>query len=154
VSSAIPAAIDYLVNLVTALPVCAQMVVSDGYSPVAAPNGMVLVGVDDQTGETGSTNVWAALGNTVQDETFDIPLAIYIPSGNSDAKGVRDTAFGVYDAIREAVRADKTLGGVLSPPGIAQLTTVRLSQTNTAEEGSTGRVARIYITVHCTHRLQ
>lgn len=151
-TSAVPGAIDYLVATITAL--CADpVVVADGYAPVVANGSLVLVGVDEQTGETQSTSVWAALGAKKQDEVFEIPLAIYCHSGDSSAKEVRDAAFAIFNPIRTSLVSDPTLGGVLQSPGIAEVTPARLVQTFTDTEANAGRLARIYFTVHCQSRL-
>jgi hypothetical protein len=160
-TSALPAVIDYLVATIGALPACAApCVVSDGYLPELVAGPIVLVGVDEQTGETQSASIFNVLGAKSSDETFEIPCAIYSTYlGTSDSASPRNAAFAIYDAILTAIRADPTFGdstysgagGAFSPQlgGFGFISAFKFVQTNTSEEASGGRIARIYFTVKC-----
>jgi hypothetical protein len=153
-ASSIAPVIDYLVATISALPACAAPVtVSDGYSEVFPNSAMVMVGVTDQTGETPVTLRFGELGPKSSGERFDIPCVIYCHSGSTSAKEVRDAAFAIYNPIITVILADPSLGGNLGPTagaGVASISAGPLWQTHTADEAGSGRLARIYFTVHCT----
>lgn len=152
--SSIPAAIDYLIATVRLLPECAPPVtVHDGF-PAGTGNPAVAIGVvPNEDGVTASEAVHAQLGAQAEYETFNIPVVIssWVGGGEEAMKPARDAAFTIFNAINTAVRADRTLSGVLHG-GAALLTSVRVDQTTTAEQGGEGRSCAIAFLVQCKNR--
>lgn len=153
-TSSIPAAIDYLVSTVRALPECAPPVsVHDGF-PAGTGNPAVAIGVvPNEDGVTARESVHAQLGAQAEYETFSIPVAIesWIGGGEEAMKPARDAAFTIFNAINTAVRADRTLGGVLHG-GAAILTSTRVDQTVTADAAGEGRSCSVMFLVQCKNR--
>jgi len=151
--TAIGRAVDYLVTQITALPAAAQAVVSDGF-PASRADLMVSVGVTNEDGGSEFEINWAGLGAGREDELFSIPVLIeaYAGGGPEVMSTVRLNAVAVLDAVNGLIRTDRTLGGALTSPGVAQVRNIRLVQTNTPEEAGEGRYARIYLDVVCTSR--
>lgn len=145
-------AADYLYATTKSLPECADAVVADGYT---ARRGslMVWLGVTNEDGTSDISIDWAGLGAGREDESFDIPCLIEASAGGGDAavKPARDQAVTILDAINAAIRADRSMAGILSP-GYAAIRDIRLAQTADPTEAGDGRYARIYFAVRCTSR--
>ena len=151
-TSAIPGAIDFLVATAKSLFTDPAIAVSDGWFTGKSLQ-VLMIGITRDDPNTVIQATWAGLGANAQDESFDIPGVILCLGGDSSQKGTRDQAFAIYNSLVTAILANKTLGGALTPPGIAQITRGQLLQTPNAEEAGDGRVAQIAFTVHCTSRL-
>jgi hypothetical protein len=61
---------------------------------------------------------------TWQDEAGAIVCAAWAWSGNSTLTSVQTSARDVFDTCTAALRADRTLGGLLALPGLARLSSV------------------------------
>src|SRR5689334_12657295 len=111
-TSAIPAAIDYLVAQITALPECAApVVVSDGWPTQRSAVG-IAIGVTPEDDDTESEPVYSQLGAQMEMETFLVPCVIWATAAGTNAqKTARDAAFAIWNAVTTKVRADRTLGG-------------------------------------------
>lgn len=150
-TSAIPAAIDYLVAAITALPECAlPVIVEDGWPTRSAPVG-VGIGVIPGDGTTDTEVVHAQLGAQMERERFEIPGIVWAHIGGTSAKTARDMVFGIYNAVVTKVRQDRTLGGALHS-GAAIVALRRLEQTDTAAEGGDGRMCEARFVVVCDNR--
>ena len=154
VTSAIPAAIDYLVATIAALPECAlPVVVEDGWPVRSAPTGVV-IGVIPGDGTTDDEVTHAQLGADMEWEVFEIPAMVWAHVGGSSAKTARDAAFAVFNAILTMIRvnpAGRTLGGALHS-NFAFIHNVRVVQTDNAEDAGEGRMCEIRFSVGCKNR--
>jgi hypothetical protein len=151
VESSIPAALEYLVAQVAALPQCRSPVtVSDG--PGARGNDGVVIGVTPDDEGTENDVVYAQLGAQMERETYVIPCEVWTKrSGANAQRDARRAAFVIYNAIVTKVRADRTLGGALHS-GAALVTNVVLRQANSPVEVGEGRVCEIRFVVRCENR--
>lgn len=153
-TSTIPAAIDYVVTTVKALPAAAApVVVSDGWSDQRGDTGVV-IGITPEDPDTRGVKSWAELGARAQWEEYSIPCVIWARRvGDQAMKQARDAAFVLFDAIDTALRtqAGTTLGGVLKS-GTALVSDPVMTQTNTAEEAGDGRICEIHFEVTCRSR--
>ncbi|NUT53684.1 MAG: hypothetical protein HOV94_41305 [Saccharothrix sp.] len=123
VASAIPAAIDALIELCQGATgtggVLEGVQVIDG-PPVDEPTEQLLLYIgdvpdDESPGVTGAQN-WVNLGGSDADEAFTIYCTAVARSGDTDVKSERDRAFGIYDGVAQLLRigaagADPRLGG-------------------------------------------
>lgn len=152
--SSIPAAIDYLVQQVRALPECAAPCsVHDGF-PTATGNPAVAIGVVPHVdGNTASEVVHAQLGGDMEYETYNVPCVVsaWFGGGDEAAKPARDAAFTVYNAIVTLVRTDRTLGGALHS-GWALVTQTAVTQASNAEQAGEGRSCAIAFVVQCRNK--
>jgi hypothetical protein len=153
-TSSIPAAIDYLVTQVRALPECAAPVtVHDGF-PVDTGQTAVAIGVvPHEEGDTENEVVYAQLGANMEWEEYDVPCIITAWIGGSEeaTKQARDAAFTIFDAVVTKVRADRSLGGALhSAPAL--VTGIRVEQTFTPTQAGEGRTCAISFKVRCKNR--
>lgn len=82
-------------------------------------------------------------GNGWRDEDGLIICAAWAWSGDTDLAPVRSTTSDIVLAIEAAVRADRTLGGVLILPGLATFTSARFQEAQTSK----GALARALFTV-------
>ncbi|MFG3702384.1 hypothetical protein ACGF5C_31555 [Micromonospora sp. NPDC047620] len=153
-TSAIPAAIDYLVETARALPEAAEPVrVFDGWPDARADTAMVIgVTPDDPSTEDGVTH--GNLGAQTQWEDFTIPCIIWAHRAGGEAMGeARRAAFALLDALDTHLRTPtgRTLGGALKS-GTAIATNVVIRQTGSAEEAGDGRACEISFDVLCRSR--
>ena len=108
VISSIPAAIDYLVATITALPECAApVIVEDGWPTRSSPKG-VGIGVIPGDGTTEDEVTEAQMGAQREYEEYDIPCIVWAHVGEPVAKTARDQAFTIFDAI---LRSEERRGG-------------------------------------------
>lgn len=153
-TSSIPAAIDYLVATIAALPQCAlPVIVEDGWPERSAPVG-VAIGVIPGDGVTDDEVTHAELGAQMEWEAYEIPCIIWAHVGSGSAKAARDAAFVIFDAIVAAVRVNpggRTLGGALHS-NFAYVHQVRLVQTASAVEAGGGRMCEIRFNVGAKNR--
>ena len=113
----LPITLDVPTDFVTVGYVAGQ--VAGNYSSVQDPNGFQ----------------WA--------ETGDVQSQLNCATGDSDLSGVRARAFVLADALDASVRADRTLGGVLSPAGTSELSVQVESLENAA-----GTAQSLLLTLH------
>lgn len=154
VTSSIPAAIDYLVATIGALPAfAAPVTVEDGWPTKSSPSGCA-IGVIPGDGTTDDEVTHAQLGADMEWEQYDIPCILWAHVGGSNAKTARDAAFVLFDAFATAVRvnpAGRTLGGALHS-GFASIHNVRVVQTDDAAAAGEGRRCEIRFSVNAKNR--
>ncbi|MGX4657102.1 hypothetical protein ACWCHM_26135 [Micromonospora sp. SCSIO 07396] len=151
-TSAIPAAIDYLVATATAFPECASPVrVFDGWPEGRAETALVIgVTPEDAATENGVTH--GQLGAQTQWEEFTVPCIIWARrAGGNAMKAARDAAFVLLNALDTHMRTHRDLGGALKS-GTAIAANVVVRQTNDAEQAGEGRVCEISFDVLCRSR--
>ncbi len=116
-----PRVLDRLVVILNTLPSWVDVQVIDGL-PISADvlTDCVTVGYvsDDNSGnytlnQDPSGFQWVEVG-VIRSELSCV-------NGDSNLATMRARMFGLLDALEESVRADRTLGGVLSPQGTAEL---------------------------------
>ena len=79
------------------------------------PDFVVIGGTEDPDDEPSSFDQsWAGLGNRSKAETGDVTCAVLVGTGDENVKVARDRALVILGQVEAAVRADPTLGGVLS----------------------------------------
>ena len=151
-TSSIPAAIDYLVSTVTALPACAAPVrVFDGW-PDARADRAIVIGVTPEDPSTDDQVTHGQLGAQTQWEEYTIPCIIWARRVGADAmKQARLDAFALLDAVDTHLRTHRDLGGALKS-GTAIAANVVVRQTATSEEAAEGRVCEISFDVLCRSR--
>ena len=151
-TSSIPAAIDYLVTAITALPECAApVVVSDGWPDRRATTG-VGIGVTTDDTRTDDQPIHAALGGQMERENYLIPCTVWSRAAVAPAmKTARDSAFTIFNAVVTKIRADRTLGGALHS-GAAIATDVQIRQDRTSDAAGDGRICEITFNVQCENR--
>lgn len=145
--------IDALVALAEATVDTSTVAVFDGPQPVFdPPEQFVAIGWDtgDEAGSGISADItqeWASLGNRAKDETGTVNCAVGVWTGDTNAKGRRDTAAAIIGQLETALRADATLG-------IALVRNVGLSTGSlTQEQIDDGVRAIVAFTVNYTARI-
>lgn len=83
------------------------------------PGDWLFVGIGDPDDEgfakaAETRHAWAGLGNHARNQEGDIWCVAQASSGDS-MKAARDAAFAIVAAVETFLRADPTLGGVLTP---------------------------------------
>ena len=118
-----PRVVARLLTLLPTLP---------GWSAVAVYDGLPIT-LDTPTdyitvGYVANPNQVAGAYSTVQDpngfqwaETGTVESQLNCTTGDADLPGMRARAFALADALDASVRADRTLGGTLSPAGTSEL---------------------------------
>lgn len=143
-TSRIPAVIDALVSTLTAgLP---GVTVIDG-PLVNVPDGdYVTVGWTPDNDTTTGTQTWAGVGNRARDEHIEVPCYCDSFSGSTAVSARRAAAFALMAAAENAVRADPSLGGLVSAPGVAEIGTYTERQEQTDAGVAVGVVFHITVT--------
>lgn len=114
--SAVPATLDALVALFQVKLAGTQIV--DGPPTVDVAGDVVAVGVTpDDPGDVASTEDIAGLG-AVQ-ESFDVLCLARSWSGGDGVKAQRDRTYRLIAAVKTAVAADESLGGVVTRARLA-----------------------------------
>lgn len=151
-TSSIPAAVDYLVAGVRALPeAAAPVVVSDGW-PAERGDTMVAIGITPEDDESGVTIAYAELSRQ-EYESVEIPCIVAVRrAGSGAASAARTAAFVLYDAIRDLVSADRRLGGAVVPGLPARISAYQMVQTSEPQPAGEGRWCEIRFTVAWRHR--
>lgn len=137
--------------LVTQLDAGTAVAVYDGYPVITTPPAdFVIVGgtPDPDTDAASLDQAWAGLGAKARDETGEITCAVVSQSGGTNLKTHRDRALVILGELETAIRADPTLGGVVSS-GWLHVTTGSLSQ----EQNTNGSRAVVTFTVSYRARL-
>lgn len=129
-TSRVPQVIDYLVVTFQAATTLGQAVppvaVYDGPMVTADPGPLALwVGCDNidpggpPPGAASSSQAWAALGHQARNEDLAIHCTAQVWSGNDDVRSLRVAAAAIVAAVEDLVRNDASLGGTVSTPGNA-----------------------------------
>lgn len=138
-TSRIPAVIDYLVSACTVAATLGAATppvsVIDGPMVTADPGPLALwIGVDDidpgttQPAAASGTQDWAGLGRMARNERLTIHCVAQAWSGNDDVRSLRVAAAGIVSAVEDLVRGDVSLGGTVSTPGNAGVTSAEWRQ--------------------------
>ena len=136
------AVVDALVSLIDATSVTH---VFDGPPNTAdtLDEYVIVGGTDDPDDDAGEIQQeWNGLGAGAKQETGQVTCAVLVGTGNDVVKTARDRALVVLGEVETALRADKTLGGVLVS-GWCGLAEGRPSQ----RRNSNGLYARVVFTV-------
>lgn len=110
----IGAVIDALVTLARTTTAEA---VYDGPALTGEPalDFVVIGGTEDPDDEPSSFNQsWNGLGARTKNESGDITCAVLVGTGGEDVKAARDRALVLLGEVETLVRADPSLGGVLT----------------------------------------
>jgi hypothetical protein len=115
-ASAIPAAVDALVDLLTAQLAATNVLVLDGppVSAIAGPSTVLIIGgngdEDDLLAATSDlTDSTLRRGDNA--ERFDLRCHLEHWEGGDDLPAARRAAFAVLDSVKAALVADPRLGG-------------------------------------------
>lgn len=97
------------------------------------PTSYVMVG--DPEDESGSLTLeLSSLGpGTWQDESGEVVCSAAVGSGDTDVASARATAFALFEQLRDAVNADRTIGGALALNPLGQVGRASLVQQQTTE---------------------
>lgn len=92
----------------------------------------VTVGEPADSGDTATAEQSAnRAGNQWRDEVGDIPCTVNVWDGGTSIAPLRVTAKQLLTACTAAVLNDRTLSGLLVPPGLAEVVSVRLREGQT-----------------------
>lgn len=132
----VQAAVKALLTAAVAVPVydAADLIGEDARAFVTVGQA----GEDDDTATAEQTPNGA--GYPFRDEAGEIPCTITAWDGGTEIAPLRATAKALLTACTSAVLANRSLSGLLSAPGLAEVTTLRL------REGQTDRGALVDIT--------
>lgn len=133
-----PAVVDALVTAATATTVETW----DGPKTTGVdPLEVIIVGGTEDPADDGGDvdQEWAGLGAKAKDEHGTVTVAVIVQTGDDSVKVNRDRAFVILGLLETAVRADPTLGGVVSG-GWLNVSTVRIRQRSN-ENGTYCRVS-------------
>lgn len=147
-TSRIPAVLDALVSTLTAaLP---AVTVIDG-PLVRVPDGDYLtVGATPENDRPTGQQTWIGVGPTkVRGEEIDVPCYCDSYSGSTAVSTRRNAAFAILAAAETSLRADPSLGGVLTVPGIAEISTYSDYQ----EETEKGLAVGVVFHITCKTRI-
>jgi hypothetical protein len=126
-TSTVPVAIDRLVAMATlALP---GTDIIDG-QPIVTEGDFVAIAFTGIPGEEAveATQTTEQMGARPDREIYDVTCLSSSWSGGGDPKAVRDQAYALVDAFANALKSDRTLGGLAMR---ARLSTVALAQEQT-----------------------
>ena len=138
-----PRVVARLLTLLPTLPGWSAVAVYDGL-PITldTPTDYITVGY--------VANQVAGAYTTVQDpngfqwaETGTVEAQLNCTTGDSDLPGMRARVFALADALDASIRADRTLGGTLSPAG-----TSGLDVTVDSLENSAGTAMSLLLTLY------
>jgi len=119
----VPTVVDYLVDTFTAA-VPAKVKVFDGPPPTSdVPNDFVAVAYaeDEEASAVDGEAVLSTLGNNWYTETFTVRCQINSFTGDDDLRPRRARVAQIYNTLVALVRTDRSLGGLVKPPGLAQI---------------------------------
>ena len=136
------AVVDALVSLIDATTVTH---VFDGppHTADTLDEYVIVGGTDDPDDDAGEVRQeWNGLGAGAKQETGEVTCAVLVGTGDDVVKTARDRALVVLGEVETALRADKTLGGVIVS-GWCSLAEGRPSQRRNAN----GLYARVVFTV-------
>lgn len=110
------------------------LVGTEGDFPAAPPS-------DD--GSSAQQDPATLSGSTMRDETGRVVCAAWAWSGETDFAPLRAAVRTIVDAAEGLVADDRTLGGIVNPPGFAQFTALRIRE----EQTTRGAFVRATFTV-------
>ena len=113
-----------------------------------------VIGRTDPTNGTesaGGTDALITLGAGRVDEVFEIPCFIQKFVGGDNQAEARNAAVILWDTFVHWLCADKTLGGVLSQGGSAEISQVRWDGTP-EENAKDGRFCVVTFTIRCRNK--
>lgn len=148
VVSSFPAAVDYLVGAVAALPAFASPVlVFDGW-PTQGADRAIVIGITPEDPDSENSPQYAEVGAQTEWEVVDIPCVLWAEVGGDNMKTARDRAFELFDAVQTLMRTvpGRTLGGAVKS-NAAAIRNVRVEQTGTASAAGAGRRCDIRFTI-------
>lgn len=131
---------DVRAALFTVFGGIADLDVFDGpMTRTTPPRQFLLVGTEGEfpassasdDGASADQSASSLSGSNMWDETGEIVCAAWAWSGGTDFAPLRVAARGIVDAAEGLVMADRTLGGVLAPPGLAWFSGLRLREVQT-----------------------
>jgi hypothetical protein len=114
--------------LVTLFDTATTAQVYDGAQPIfPADDDFVLVGSRSDLAPPGAgveeaaeaDREWSELGNRWVNESGRVWCSAWANAGETDIPAVRLRVLATYEACEAALRADATLGGVITGPGLA-----------------------------------
>lgn len=160
ITSRVPAAIDYLVPLFAGAATLGQATppinVIDGPGVTADPGPLALwVGVSDIDPGAGlkdtasSAQQWAGLGRMARNEDLTVYCVAQAQSGSDDVRVLRLAVAAIVTAVENLVRGDASLGGVVSTPGNAGVTSAQWQQGPTPR----GMAARVTLEITAQARI-
>jgi len=161
-TSRVPAVIDYLVTTFQAAATLGQatppVTVIDGPAVTADPGPLALwVGADDIESATpaaaDSTQDWAALGHQARNEQLAIHCTAQAWSGDDDVRSLRLAAAAIVSAVEDLVRNDSSLGGTVSIPGNAAVTSAQWLQGPALAGQNRGMAARVSFDITAKARI-
>ena len=138
-------AIDYLVALFRSL-VTPDVYVYDG-PPTGDAGERIQISVAYSDSEGGpSVNGDAGTSNFgFPVESYEIDCSISISDGDTDLASKRTEARSLFNSLVGAVRADRSLGGLIKLPGLAEISGFVYVQ----DQDETGSVTIAAFTVNC-----
>lgn len=148
-TSRLPAVIDALVSILT--PALSNVTVYDGPVPSSlAATRVLAVGstVDDEDIAGDVAQEWRGIGAKAKQEDGAVLCTAIAQEGTTDVKTLRDACYDIVSTVEDTLRADVTLGGVVTP-GWAHVTAGSLRQTQTSD----GLVVRVNFTVSYETRI-
>lgn len=96
------------------------------------PQQLVQIGELGETGDTATASrEISSMGNNWDEEAGDIPCRVSVWTGDTAPAAPRATCQQLLGDCIAAVRADRTLGGLLTAPGLARISAVRLREGQT-----------------------
>jgi hypothetical protein len=137
---------DVIAALVALFDAATSAKVFDGPKPeTSGVKDYVLVGSTGEDEDSASADfALSDLGpGGWVDETGSVECSAWSWSGGTDIAAQRSAAVATFEACRDAVHADRTLGGALDLNELATVTGFRLRQAQTTE----GAIARVLFTV-------
>lgn len=91
----------------------------------------VTVGAVGEDDELTATQQRSQLGNGWLDVVITIPVTVTTWDGGNDIAPVRATAKAILSACVDALHADQALGGLLTPPVLAEVSELSLREGQT-----------------------
>jgi len=116
-----PLVVNRLVALLPTLPGWSDVTVIDGLPLTAdVPTDVVTVGYVSDDNAGAYTTIQDDSGFQWQ-ESGTVRCELSCVTGDTDLASMRTRMFGLLDSLEASIRADRTLGGVLSPQGTSEL---------------------------------
>jgi hypothetical protein len=110
---------------------------------------VVVGGTDDPDDDAGEFDqVWNGIGASAKQETGSVVCATLVSTGDDVVKTARDRALVILGEVETALRADKTLGGVITS-GWCEMSSGRPRQ----RRNSNGLYVRVEFTVDYQTRI-
>ena len=141
---------DVIAKLLELFAPAAGVDVYDGPVPTAAnKDRYVLVGssAEDEDGATVTSELSNLGPGQWHDEAGQIVCSAWSSSGGTRMQDVRRDALELANRCVDAIYADRTLGGVLTPPGLAEVTDHRCLM----RQMTSGALCRVTFTVTYSH---